>query len=184
MPLKYKTKLVILFIIGLIIVLGSILYFFTSKTPSAVAEVVAVRLEIPSINVDAPIKGVGITLDGAMAAPEAADIVGWYSYGSQPGEKGSSVMAGHKGWKNDGKAVFDDLNKLQKGDSFSVLNSDGTRIHFAVRDIRLYDKDEIVPEIFAANQGVHLNLITCVGEWNEDLKSYSERWVVFADRVE
>jgi hypothetical protein len=39
--------------------------------------------------------------------------------------------------------------------------------------------------VFASNDGgAHLNLITCAGEWNKGKKSYSERLVVFADKVE
>ena len=33
------------------------------------------------------------------------------------------------------------------------------------------------------NDGNHLNLITCDGEWNEDQKTFSKRLVVFSDAV-
>jgi hypothetical protein len=71
-----------------------------------------VRLKIPSINVDAPIEYVGLTSDGAMDVPKGHVKVAWFNLGPSPGEIGSSVIAGHYGWKNNIPAVFDNLHKL------------------------------------------------------------------------
>lgn len=138
------------------------------------------RLTIPSIDVDAEIESLGLTPAGAMDTPEGPDNVGWYSFGVRPGEIGSAVIGGHRGWKNGEPAVFDDLGTLKKGDSVIVNDPYGTYT-FIVRETRLYDKDAIAPEVFSSSDGVHLNLITCVGVWNEELKSSEERLVVFAD---
>lgn len=80
-----------------------------------------VRLKIPRINVNALVEYVGLTSDGAMDVPKGPAEVAWYKLGSRPGEIGSAVIAGHSGWKNNKKAVFDNLNKLKKGDKIYML---------------------------------------------------------------
>jgi len=143
-----------------------------------------VRLKIPSIYIDAPIEYVGITPDGAMDAPKGPVGVAWFNLGPRPGENGSSVIAGHYGWKNNTPAVFDNLHELNKGDKISVEDERGVTTTFAVREIRTYNKDEAAPDVFVSyDDKAHLNLITCAGVWNKSEKKFSERLVVFADKV-
>lgn len=149
-------------------------------TASAQAEE---RLKIPRIGVDAVIEHVVLTPDGAMDTPDGPQNVGWYSLGPYPGEEGSAVIAGHRGWKNGEPAVFDNLDKLRVGDTIAVVNSKGEEHTFMVRETRRYDRDSVVPEVFISDEGTHLQLITCVGAWDPELKSTDERFVVFADAV-
>lgn len=139
------------------------------------------RLTIPNIGVDAEIESLGLTPTGAMDTPEGPNNVGWYSLGVRPGEMGSAVIGGHRGWKNGESAVFDDLDRLKKGDSITVTDTHGETHIFIVSETRVYDRSDIVPEVFISNGGAYLNLITCIGIWNDELKSSQERLVVFAD---
>ena len=141
-----------------------------------------VLIKIPSINVNAKIESVGLTPTGAMDAPVGPKEVGWFSPGILPGDKGSSVMDGHSGWKNNIPAVFDDLYKVKIGDKIYIEDKNGSSITFIVREIKKYDPNADASDIFSSNDGkAHLNLITCAGFWNTILKSHSERLVVFAD---
>lgn len=142
------------------------------------------RLNIPSIKVDAEIEYVGLTPTGNMDVPKAPENVGWLQLGNPPGEIGTAVMAGHYGpWKSGQKSVFDDLHKLNKGDQISVEDENGNSIFFVVQEIRNYDAGAEAPEVFSSNDGIaHLNLITCEGTWNKDSKSYSKRLVVFTNK--
>ncbi|PIQ77862.1 sortase [Candidatus Peregrinibacteria bacterium CG11_big_fil_rev_8_21_14_0_20_41_10] len=142
-----------------------------------------VHLKIPAIGVDAPVISVGLTSDGAMDVPKDPIEVAWYDRGPRPGENGSSVIAGHYGWKNNLPAVFDDLHKLVKGDKISVEDDKGVVTTFVVREIRIYDKDQDASDVFGSNDGkVHLNLITCTGAWNNEEKTFSKRLIVFTDQ--
>lgn len=142
-----------------------------------------VRLKIPSINVDAPVKYVGLTSDGAMDVPKGPNEVAWFNLGPRPGESGSAVIAGHKGWKNNIPAVFGNLHKLRKGDKISVEDEKRVTTTFVVREIRIYGKDEVASDVFGSNDGkAHLNLITCTGVWNKAEKTRSDRLIVFADK--
>ncbi|MBN2198181.1 class F sortase [Candidatus Wolfebacteria bacterium] len=142
-----------------------------------------IRLKIPSIKVNAPIEYVGLTSDGAMDVPKGPNETVWLDIGPRPGEKGSSVIAGHYGWKNNIPAVFDNLHKLRAGDEVFIEDEKKLIITFIVREIKIYEKDETVLEVFNLNdEKSHLNLITCMGNWNIEEKTRSKRLVVFTDK--
>jgi LPXTG-site transpeptidase (sortase) family protein len=143
-----------------------------------------IRINIPAINVDAPVWSGGINSDGAMVSPNGPDDTVWYNLGPRPGEAGSAVMAGHYGnWKNGKGSVFDNLSKLKKGDSIFVKDEKGRIAIFIVREIRMYSSDADASDVFVSNDGkAHLNLITCDGVWDKTSKSYSKRLVVFTDK--
>jgi LPXTG-site transpeptidase (sortase) family protein len=142
-----------------------------------------IRLKIPTINVDATVEYVGVTLDGNMGVPKGPDDVAWFQFGPRPGDIGNAVIAGHYGWKNGIPAVFDEASKLQKGDNITIEDDKGILTTFVVRESRLLDEHADASSVFGSSDGkAHLNLITCEGVWNPATKSYSERLVVFADK--
>jgi sortase A len=164
--------------------LGTLIHSRTQAAAVSLApESLTNRLVIPSIGVNAKIESLGLTPDGAMDTPAGPNDVGWYSLGARPGEMGTAVIGGHRGWKNDVPAVFDDLDKVKKGDTITVTDGSDKTYFFIVRETRVYDKSAIAPEVFTSSEGAHLNLITCVGTWDDELKSSQERFVVFADLV-
>ena len=143
-----------------------------------------VRLKIPSIQVDLIVENVGLTSGGAMGVPKDPQNVGWFSLGVSPGNKGSAVIGGHSGYKT-GVVAFDDLEKLQIGDMVYVEDNTGESVAFTVRKSRVYDAEANAPEVFESyDGGIYLNLITCVGIWEETKKSYTKRLVVFTDKTD
>lgn len=141
------------------------------------------RLRIPEINVDSLVEFVGVTPFGTMGIPDGPVNVAWFEHGSRPGEVGNAVIAGHYGWKNNIQAVFDNLHNLQIGDRIYTEDAEGATVTFVVREIRLYDQSEDSSDVFISNDGkAHLNLITCEGPWNRNLKTRPSRLVVFADK--
>jgi LPXTG-site transpeptidase (sortase) family protein len=141
-----------------------------------------VRFKIPKIKVDAAFENVGLTSSIAMDTPKGPDNVGWFDLGPRPGEKGSAVVAGHYGWKNNRPAVFDNLHELEMGDKIYVVDDRGATTTFVVSEIGNYDENGDASSIFSSNDGrAHLNLITCEGTWNAAEKSYSNRLVVFTN---
>ncbi len=142
------------------------------------------RLKIPKINIDTSFDYISLTPQGDLGAPKGPTSVGWYDRGPRPGEVGSSVIDGHFGYKDNIPAVFDNLNKLQKGDNLYVEDENGVTTTFVVREFRTYNPSEDATSIFRSSDGkAHLNLITCNGVWNNTSKSYSKRLVVFADKA-
>lgn len=140
-----------------------------------------VHLIIPGINVDAVVKDVGLTSEGAMEVPNNASDVGWYKLGSLPGETGSAVISGHFDGREGNTGVFNNLNKLKPGDKIYVINDQGITITFVVRESRTYNPGYADEVFFPNDGGTHLNLVTCDGVWGKNKKNYSKRLVVFAD---
>lgn len=154
-----------------------------SNTPKQLVPGLPKRLRIPKIKVDAAIEQVGLTPDGAMGVPKGRVNTAWYNLGPRPGEKGSSVIDGHYGWKNGLPAVFDTIHKLRPGDKIFAEDDQGVITTFVVRESRRYDPKADALGVFFSNDGLaHLNLITCGGVWNKVTKSYSQRLVVFTDK--
>lgn len=141
------------------------------------------RFKIPIIDVDAAVEHVGLTPDGAMAAPKNMGNVAWYKLGPRPGEEGSAVIAGHFGWKNGTGSVFDNLHKLRPGDKVYVEDDKGMIVSFVVVSSRRYDPLADASGVFGSLDGkVHLNLVTCEGDWDEARQTYSKRLVVFTEK--
>ncbi|MFA6393910.1 MAG: class F sortase [Patescibacteria group bacterium] len=144
-----------------------------------------VRLNIPKINIDTTIEQVGLTPDGAVDTPKSQNDAAWFNLGPRPGEKGSAVISGHYGWKDDNPSVFDKLYKLRKGDKLFIEDDKGEITSFVVRENRRYDPDAQARDVFASDdEKSHLNLVTCEGAWDEVSESYSSRLVIFTDRVD
>jgi len=138
------------------------------------------RLRIPGINLNAKVQYVGITKNGNMATPNNFTDVGWFKYGTIPGDQGSAVLAGHVDNGLAFPAVFAHLRELEIGDSVYVDTNGGHTIHFIVTDLRTYPYNARTEEIFSANGAKLLRLITCAGNWIETYKTHDQRLVVTA----
>lgn len=154
-----------------------------SPAPKSLAHVYSLpsRILIPKLNIDAVILPVGNTASGAMDTPKSNQDTGWYSPGIRPGNVGSAVIAGHLGLKY--KAVFTELYQLVVGDTFSIVDDQGTTALFVVKESRVYGKTDDSTEIFNSKDGAHLNLITCNGDWDSAQDTYDKRLVIFSDKI-
>lgn len=140
-----------------------------------------VRLEIPSLEIDADVQHVGINADGNMANPSNFTDVGWYKYGPAPGENGSAVLAGHVDNGLGLSGIFKHLDSVSPGDDIYVTTEAGNTLRFEVVSVRSYPYNETPAEIvFNPGGQPRLNLITCAGNWLAQEKTYDERLVVSA----
>ncbi len=138
------------------------------------------RRFIPQIGVDTAIELAGLTPQGDMEAPTGPLDAAWFDLGPRPGEVGSAVIAGHEGWKDGIAAAFDNLHNLIPGDRVYTVDGQGVTRVFTVTAARVYGEYADAADVFSSSDGkAHLNLITCEGVWNNTLKRYSGRRVVF-----
>ena|SRR3989338_3344019 len=145
------------------------------------AEDLPVRLQIPTLDIDAHVQHVGITAKGNMANPNNFTDVGWYKYGPPPGYRGSAVFAGHVDNGLKLRGIFKELHTIQAGDDIYVITNDGAKKHFVVEEVKSYPyKDAPAELIFNQRDTARLNLITCTGAWVPGEKTYDERLVVFS----
>ncbi|HZU78184.1 MAG TPA: class F sortase [Dehalococcoidia bacterium] len=142
-----------------------------------------IRLQIPSLHIDAPIELLGVDDLGGMESPASPDDVGWFAPGFLPGTPGNAVIAGHVDWV-DRAAIFWFVRDLQPGDEVDVLFDDGSFVSFAVDQVVDYpDGDVPMDEVFGPSDQSHLNLITCDGVFNRATHNYDHRTVVYTTQV-
>ena len=140
---------------------------------------------IPKLGVHAAMQVVGLTPSGAIGIPTNYTDVAWFDRSARPGTRGTSIIVGHRDTRVFAPGVFRYLKDLVPGDDIYVY--DGPRkAHFRVTGTRTYDQDtDRMGEITGQGvSGTHLNLITCDGAWNQNMRRYTERLVIFSELVE
>ncbi len=145
-------------------------------------------LRIPAIGVDAATVPVGLEPDGAMEIPVDVSTIGWYEPGEgvgvAPGQVGTAVLAGHVDSRTQGAGAFYYLRDLAVGDEVVVEHADGTSSTWEVTEIIQYPKDELpIDEVFVWDGPPRLALITCGGEFDWTVRSYTDNIVVHAEPV-
>ncbi|MFF7328878.1 class F sortase [Streptomyces sp. NPDC008150] len=139
------------------------------------------RVRIPSIRVDAPLMGLGLTSSGSLDVPPAAkkNLAGWYEAGTAPGATGTAVVAGHVD-NTEGPAVFYDLGALKRGARIEVDRQDGRVAVFAVDAVEVYRAEAFPDEkVYGAARRPELRVITCGGGYSRST-GYQGNVVVFA----
>lgn len=154
------------------------------KTETVIKSDLSSRLIIPIINVDTLVESLGLLPNGEIDTPDGPYNASWYNLGPKPGDIGSAIITGHYGWKDGIPAVFDNLSKLKIGDIINFKNDKGEILIFIVREIHVFGEYEDATRVFISSDNkAHLNLITCGGVWDKIRKSYSNRLVVFTDKI-
>ena len=143
-----------------------------------------IRIQIPSIGVNAKLENVGLKADSSMGAPLGPVNAAWFYSGPVPGAKGNAVIDGHYGWKDGIRAVFDDLHKTKAGEMIYIEDQKGIITAFIVTNVITYTEGQDTYDIFnSRDDGYHLNLITCGGAWDRVSQHYADRTVVLSDRI-
>ncbi|MFJ5259603.1 class F sortase [Streptomyces sp. NPDC088387] len=139
------------------------------------------RVRIPSIGVNAPLTGLGLTPSGSLDVPppERRNLAGWYESGTTPGETGTAVVAGHVD-NTEGPAVFYRLGALKRGSRIEVDRRDGGVAEFTVDAVEVYDTDDFPDQkVYGAANRPELRVITCGGGYSRST-GYQGNVVVFA----
>lgn len=133
-------------------------------------------LKIDNVNILAA----GVEQNGDMEVPPA-DEVGWYEYGPTPGESGAAVLAAHIAYNGE-NGVFLNLDDLAVGEKVDIAYSDGSNKSFVVTETQQYPKDGLPADrVFSRTGDASLVLITCGGDFNRSIRSYTDNVVVYAD---
>lgn len=167
---------------------------------------IPLRLVAPSIQVDAPVDGVGLTSKNAVDAPEGPasspvwDHAFWYRGGAEPGQPGVLAIAGHVDRVGGAPAAFAHLSGIKPGDVVSVVDQRlGVTFHYRITDGRSYSLKEVatmavLDRIYgsdvALGQPAHvpddgvarISIITCTGTWLGS--QYDHRFVAFGVLVD
>ncbi|MFF3613945.1 class F sortase [Streptomyces sp. NPDC002580] len=141
----------------------------------------ATSLRIPSLGLEAPVMGLRLDHERRLTAPPVDDpkVVGWYSDGPTPGERGTAVVVGHRDTRT-GAAVFAPLERIRTGVLVEARRVDGRTAVYTVDAVRTYAKAHFPDaEVYGARDRPELRLITCGGAYDRKT-GYTANLVVFA----
>lgn len=144
------------------------------------------RINIPSAGVNGCIEQVGIDQYGAIAVPSNIYMAGWYVKSALPGQKGLSVIDGHISGRYKEDAIFQHLQKLKTGATFTVKLGGGKDLRYEVRTVRTVQLKDSADVLLAKDPNItsQLNLITCAGKYDQSTKIYDHRVIVSAALIE
>ena len=166
---------------------------------------VPLELHMPSLEVVAPVVGVGITPKNVMDAPmgPAGDPVWqqvfWYRGSAVPGAPSTALLAGHVGGPGGSSAVFAHVGRLRPGDPIIVRDTrTALDVRFSVTESKSYPLDATAdPAVLTRMYGAgpvagtwpqpsadglaHLTLVTCTGTFRNG--THDHRLVIYATRV-
>jgi sortase A len=151
-------------------------------TPSEDAQIV--RLVVPKAKVDHQVVVRGLNAKREMEDPGGKDDVAWYNFSTKPGFGSNAVMSGHVDWYTGQRGVFWFLRDLKEGDEAQVHYTDGTVIRYRVTSVSVFGaNDAPVAEITGPTTTDRLTMITCDGVFQRSTHDYTQRRVVYAERV-
>lgn len=136
-----------------------------------------ISLEIPIIDINAPIVGIPITEDG-WDLTWLGDQAGWLHGTAFPTWSGNSSITAHIYDSNGNPGLFIDLETLKWGDKV-LVNAYGQTYEYEVRSIEKHVHPEDTSAIFKPEEFPWLTLITCKG-YDPESDSYQWRVVVRA----
>jgi hypothetical protein len=166
---------------------------------------VPLELRMPSLSVNVPVVGVGITpgnvMDAPMGPPQdpAWQEAFWYRGSAIPGALSTALIAGHIDDPLGRPAVFAHIASLREGDPIIVHDTrSGLDVRFSVTDSKTYSLEQtsdpaVLTQIYGAGpvagtwpqpsaDGLsHLTLITCAGTFRNG--THDHRLVVYATRT-
>ncbi|MGW7370113.1 class F sortase [Streptomyces sp. NPDC054841] len=148
----------------------------------ALTRSVPTRISIPAISVNAPFTPLKIGPSGQLNAPPPnnKNLAGWFEAGVTPGERGTSIVAGHVDTKT-GPAVFVGLSELKPGNKIDITRKDGQVATFKVDSVEMFSKARFPNErVYNDTPSAQLRVITCGGEFDLKTKDYKDNVVVFA----
>ena len=142
-------------------------------------------LRIPSIGVDTrALTELGQTEDRRLEVPRDATTVGHYRGGAAPGQTGPAIYASHVNYHG-AEGGFARLSDVAAGDQVLVERTDGVTVVYAVDRVAEVSKGAFpTTQVYAPTDGPELRMITCGGDFDADVRSYSDNIVVFGHAVE
>lgn len=159
-----------------------------TPSPTPYVQPVPVRISFVEQKQSCEIFPGGVSESGQMEVVDLADAASWLqndgvSLRPAPGEEGNAIIAGHK--SKDGVAgTFKALWDADVGDAVVIDFEDGRQEWFYIHSIDRYPYQNVPPEVMSAYaEEPQLTLITCIGEWDREGGTSSERLITVCKRT-
>jgi hypothetical protein len=153
----------------------------TSLKHRAANRAIPSRLTVASLDIDSPIRPVGVGATGEMELPETIHEVGWYKFSARPSDgTGVTVLAAHVDTRGEGLGPFARLRDVQIGASVMLTATEGDRRAYRVTDVQRIAKTSVpLDQLFRREGPAALVLITCGGRYDQGL-GYRDNVIVTA----
>jgi sortase (surface protein transpeptidase) len=141
-----------------------------------------VQIEIPKLDVDAPVMRLGLAANHTVAVPPLEDhnLAGWYDGSVTPGQKGTSVILGHVD-SFTGISVFFYIKTLRRGNQIKIMRANGSTAIFTVDGVQKVAKSAFpTSDVYGQARYPGLRLITCGGQFDTATRQYLDNIVVYA----
>jgi Sortase domain len=139
-----------------------------------------VHLKVGAIGVDAEVIPIGLDVNRALAVPRDAQLTGWWSGGSVPGESGPTVIVGHFDSKI-ASGVFAKLQTLRKGARITIEDSEGSKYVYEVVEMEHLHKTAFpTKKVYGPTDSSTLRLVTCGGKFNRATGHYVDNTIAYA----
>jgi LPXTG-site transpeptidase (sortase) family protein len=143
---------------------------------------IPVEVEVPAVDISAPVVPLGLTDGGALEVPEDFSTAGWRASGPEPGERGAAVITAHIDSKT-GPAAFYTLADASPGDEVYVHRKDASTATFVIDRLGQYPKDDFpTHQVYDETPEPTLRLITCGGIFDDSIGHYRDNIVAYATR--
>ena len=142
-------------------------------------------LSVPALGIDMLVEPHGLDDQGQMALPESVFAAAWYQYGSAPASgQGSTVIAAHVDSRIQGVGPFAALRTAQPGMEVALTDSAGVTHRYRITGVERINKG-VVPwdEYFSSVGDSRLVLVTCGGDFIEEIRNYTDNYIVTAEKV-
>ena len=156
-----------------------------SVQPAAIPAVPPSRIQVPTVGIDIEVGPVGVQPDGLMELPENIFVAGWYRFGSDPtSDTGTTVISAHVDDFEQGLGPFAYLKQLAPGAVIIVTAADGNDYSYAVESVQNVNRQQLpVDDVFDRDGAPRLILITCGGQFDDNVFEYSDNVVVVATPI-
>lgn len=138
--------------------------------------------------VNARVREVGLTSDGALGTLANIFDVAWYRASGKPGQGGTLLMDGHNGGPSK-TGVFKHLGQLVVGDVITIERGDGAVFYYEVAENKTMSVAEANSYMSTMQKSPvvgreSLSLITCTGEWSQSQRTYLSRTMLRATIID
>jgi sortase (surface protein transpeptidase) len=141
-----------------------------------------VQIEIPKLDVDAPVMRLGLAANHTVAVPPLGshNLAGWYDGSVTPGQKGTAVILGHVD-SITGISVFFYIKTLRRGNRIKIMRANGSMAIFTVDGVQKVVKTAFpTSDVYGMVKYPGLRLITCGGPFDTATRQYLDDIVVYA----
>lgn len=149
--------------------------------PSAVPLAgVPVMLRLGDAGTAIDVVPIGVSTDGVLDPPADVRTAGWWVAGPRPGGPGRTVITGHIDSRTAGLGAFAALDDVDPGDRLTVTTADGRDLDYQVTGRDEIEKTQLDPAVLAGSESSDLLLVTCIGVFDTDTRSYESNLLITA----